>query len=100
MPGTLVLIGWNSPRISAGAPGFISYVSTWLGPPPRQIMITDFPRPSGATAPAALRRKKSESVNPPSASPPALRKLRREIPSQKRSEHPLRNVSTADNALG
>ena len=44
-------------------------------------MMTDFPRPPGVTAPTALRRKKSESAKPPSASPPALKKLRRETPA-------------------
>ena len=33
MPGTLVLIGLNSPRYSTGASGFRSYMSMWLGPP-------------------------------------------------------------------
>src|SRR5881396_1035159 len=56
-------------------------------------MMTDFPRLSGATAPSALSRRKSDSANPPSASPPALRKPRREIPSQKRSRSPLKNVN-------
>ena len=32
-PGTDVAIGLNSPRISAGASGFMSKVSRWLGPP-------------------------------------------------------------------
>ena len=36
-PGTFVGISLNSPRISAGAVGFMSYVSSWLGPPPRKI---------------------------------------------------------------
>ena len=33
VPGTLVGIGRNSPRISEGALGFKSYMSMWLGPP-------------------------------------------------------------------
>ena len=32
-PGTLVAIEPNSPRTSAGAFGFMSTVSMWLGPP-------------------------------------------------------------------
>src|SRR4051794_11578267 len=96
MPGTLVLMGRNSPRNSAGASGFMSYMSRWLGPPPRQIMITDFARACEATAPCALSRRKSGNARPPSANPPTLRKLRREIPSQKRSEASLKNVSIGD----
>ncbi len=42
MPGTLVAIGLNSPRNSAGAFGLRSYMSIWLGPPACQIRITDF----------------------------------------------------------
>jgi hypothetical protein len=33
IPGTLVAIDPNSPRTSAGARGFRSTVSMWLGPP-------------------------------------------------------------------
>src|SRR4051812_22642395 len=36
MPGTFVVIGLNSPRYSAEAPGFRSNVSMWLGPPHSQ----------------------------------------------------------------
>jgi hypothetical protein len=32
-PGRLERIGFNSPRISTGASGFISKVSSWLGEP-------------------------------------------------------------------
>ena len=39
MPGTLVDIAWNSPRISAGASGLGSNVSKWLGPPSSQIRM-------------------------------------------------------------
>src|SRR5262245_28051066 len=56
-------------------------------------MMIDLARPSGVTAPAAFRRKKSDSANPPSASPPTLRKLRRDTPSQNRSEQSLKNVN-------
>ena len=41
MPGTFEGMGRNSPRYSAGASGLMSYMSMWLGPPPRQIMMTD-----------------------------------------------------------
>ena len=41
MPLTLVGIGLNSPRYSAGASGLRSQVSRWLGPPPFQIRMTE-----------------------------------------------------------
>src|SRR5205085_3251125 len=40
-PGTLVLIGFQMPRYSAGASGFISYRSRWLGPPSSQIRMDE-----------------------------------------------------------
>ncbi len=40
MPGALVLIGLNGPRISSGASGFMSNRSSWLGAPRLKIMIT------------------------------------------------------------
>ena len=40
MPGTLVAMGLNSPRISTGASGFKSIRSWCGGPPDRKIMIT------------------------------------------------------------
>jgi hypothetical protein len=41
IPGTFVRIGFNGPRYSVGASGFMSYVSSWLGPPHIQNKITD-----------------------------------------------------------
>ena len=38
-PGTLVAIGLNSPRIAAGASGFMSHMSSWLGPPLRKTRM-------------------------------------------------------------
>ncbi len=38
-PGTLVAIGLNSPRIASGAFGFMSQVSSWLGPPLRNTRM-------------------------------------------------------------
>ena len=45
-------IGLNGPRMSAGASGFRSNVSNWLGPPNRNRKITDFAFPlvKGAAA--------------------------------------------------
>src|ERR1044072_2266803 len=93
MPETFVLMGLNSPRISEGASGFMSYMSMWLGPPPRQIMMTDLSRFPGGTAPSALSRRNGGSVNPPSASAPVFKKLRRESPSQNRPDLPLKKVN-------
>src|SRR6266436_3382761 len=45
VPGILVLIGFNSPRMLAGASGFGSQMSIWLGPPCRKTMMTDFALP-------------------------------------------------------
>ncbi len=79
MPGTLVLMGLNSPRTSAGASGFRSYMSWCGGPPGRKIMITERAerRPLAASA-----RRMSLIDNPPKASPPIFRNPRRETRSQ------------------
>src|SRR5438132_9529290 len=63
-------------------------------------MMTDLPLPAEFTAPCALRRNKSDNARPPSASPPALRKLRRDIPSQNRSPPPLKNVNMVIRLVG
>ena len=41
MPGTFVLIGLNSPRISAGASGLRSHMSWCGGPPGKKTLISD-----------------------------------------------------------
>ena len=43
MPGTAVAAGLYGPRISAGASGFRSQVSRWLGPPHSRMKMHDFP---------------------------------------------------------
>ena len=40
MPGTLVAIGLNSPRISTGASVLMSHMSWCGGPPPRKMLMT------------------------------------------------------------
>ena len=45
VPGILVLMGLNSPRMLAGASGLGSQMSMWLGPPCRKIMMTFFALP-------------------------------------------------------
>jgi hypothetical protein len=54
-PGVLVAIVPKLPRISAGASGFGSQVSSWLGPPHMKIIKHDFARPN-PTGPAAVAR--------------------------------------------
>src|SRR6266849_5762165 len=44
-PGVRDAIGRNGPRISLGASGFMSNVSSWLGPPNRYNRITFFALP-------------------------------------------------------
>ena len=56
MPGTLVLIGLYGPRISAGAFGFMSQVSSWDGPP-TSISMMQFTSFLPSTAPCAFRPK-------------------------------------------
>src|SRR5262245_6236689 len=53
MPGTWVDIGLNSPRISAGALGFRSNVSSWEGPPQAKMRMHDFGRAFGLALSAA-----------------------------------------------
>src|SRR5271165_846383 len=81
-PGTLVWTGLNSPRISAGASGLRSYMSSWVGPPFSQTMMTLF----GAErmAPSARRRSRSAKDRPRAPSPPTRRRSRRVRPSQNR----------------
>src|SRR6202789_2500055 len=82
IPETLVLIGLNGPRIEAGASGFISQVSNWLGPP-TSIKWIQFTSLLGCTAPIALRRKKWGMVSPRKPRYRAWRKSRGVTPSQK-----------------
>src|SRR4051812_19590819 len=84
-PGTLVLIGLNSPRYSTGALGLRSYMSMCDGPPGRLIMMTDL-----LVEPplAAWRRSSSGRASPATPRAPIWRKLRRLWPSQKRWRDP------------
>ena len=82
MPGTLVLIGLNSPRISPGASVLMSHMSWCGGPPPRKMLMTalcgaDVSRPGfGAEDVGQVK------AVAPKAKVPILRKLRRVMPSQ------------------
>mgnify|MGYP006162324325 CR=1 FL=1 len=50
MPGTLVGMGLNSPRMLSGASGFKSHRSMWLGAPQLKIKMTDLALPLVAAA--------------------------------------------------
>ena len=86
IPGTLVRIGWNGPRISLGAVGFRSTMSWWGGPPGSRIMIVAlWGRETPWTDSAASI---SRNPIPPIARLPIDRKLRRDTPSQNRDPGP------------
>src|SRR5271170_1956308 len=90
VPGILVLIGLNSPRILRGASGLGSQISMWLGPPCRKTMITDFalPKPrepsSLLLAPfaAPCQARNCARFKPKRPIEPARRSSRRVGPSQ------------------
>ena len=92
VPGILVLMGLNSPRMLAGASGFGSQMSMWLGPPCRNTMITDFAlaeaarprrtcRPHWPALPATPGRNAAR-FNPSSPIEPVRSSSRRVGPSQ------------------
>ena len=94
MPGTLVRIGFQIPRTSSGASGFMSYRSRWLGPPSSQIRMVLFFEPvlfdgdlfdRTQGADCALARSTSPNPNVVKPATPSCTKLRRESPSQYRS---------------
>src|SRR5437764_3907821 len=82
IPGTLVLMGLNSPQYSLGALGFISYMSRCEGPPLRWIMMTDFCLDLPGAGDSARKRRTSPRVSPLSVRAPTRRKLRRVIPGR------------------
>ena len=83
-PGTRVRIGFQMPRYSAGASGFMSYMSMWPGPPSSQIRMTEVfvtllvPKLDCSRARMAICGK----PRPAKPATPSLRKLRRFMPSQ------------------
>src|SRR6185369_9129601 len=95
--GDFVEIGLNGPRISAGASGFISNVSSWLGAPRLKIMMAErSSRP--ITRPAAFAPKKSASEKPIAPSAPTFRKSRRVVPLQVVA-HPWPRISNMGKRL-
>src|SRR5262249_13665097 len=86
MPGTLVEIGLNSPRMSAGAPGFRSNISCVAAPPKRNRQITLLALPCGwpGLRTASARNRSGRDKPPKTDRAPALRVSRRVRPSQHR----------------
>src|SRR5438046_2464683 len=86
-------IGANGPRYSAGAFGFGSKVSRWLGAPQRKTKTTDLARPPVAARPIAAAPGK------PSASgteAPQRKNDRRVTPEQVRAgKRPTSNMRPA-----
>jgi hypothetical protein len=82
MSGLQVLIGLNSPRISADALGFMSKVSNWLGEPRVENHDARFFIVSRRHRAHRLQRRSFESVSPIAPSDPTCRKSRRVILSQ------------------
>ena len=82
MPGTLVRIGWNGPRYSAGASGFRSNRSRWLGPPLAQNRMTENSLSTGGDCSAA-KRPASDGCTPSDSAPklrlPSFSHVRRSI---------------------
>ena len=70
MPGTLVAIGRNSPRIPSGASGFMSNESMWLSPPVKNTRITDLARGGDALVRLAALRTRSQEVGQAEAQQP------------------------------
>src|SRR5437773_2122278 len=68
----------------------MSNVSSWLGAPTRNSMMT-LTSLSSSTAPYALSRNRSESVRPRTPIVPACRKSRRVSPSQKCTQRSASN---------
>src|SRR5881394_546841 len=82
MSGLFVLIGLNGPRISDGAFGFMSNVSSWLGAPRLKIMMQDLLSLDLSTAPSACRAANLDRLRPIAPRVPTCRKSRRLTPSQ------------------
>ena len=73
-------IGFQMPRYSAGASGFMSYMSMWPGPPSSQIRMTDVFLLVSFDASFARRSWGIPTAAIPAT--PSCRKLRRLRPSQ------------------
>ncbi len=81
IPGTFVAMRRNGPRMSSGASGLGSHVSSWLGPPHIKIRMHDFARPNPFGPefyPTGFARRRPGKPRPVNASAPACNALRRE----------------------
>ena len=79
MPGTLVEMGLYGPRYASGALGFMSQVSTWLGPPHSSTKMHDFSADTALPDLSSLSLPITEPGMPMLATPnpPATRACRR-----------------------
>src|SRR5579883_922880 len=84
MPGTLVGITPNSPRISAGASGLGSKLSIWLIPPWSQSRMQETSRSVRPPAARARSSRKRGRLSPKTPSEPTRSRSRRVTPSQLR----------------
>src|SRR5262245_36469129 len=75
-PGTEVAIGLYGPRISTGASGFMSQMSTCEGPPPITMKMQDF-SDADACVPVSRAGNAPGRPSPSMLSPPACRSCRR-----------------------
>src|SRR4051812_3614460 len=92
MPGTLVEIGLNSPRMPSGAVGFMSHMSKWLGPPFKKISTHESALGSGAPdCVAESARSNFGNESPINPSPPICNIWRRETTGL----HPARTIALA-----
>src|SRR5689334_12550457 len=88
-PGTLVAIGANGPRTSAGASGLGSKVECCAGPPFRKSTMHDLAFPNEPPWTADLARAVGKFKDAPNAPrPPIRRTSRRVMPSHGREFDP------------
>src|SRR5262245_58249874 len=90
-PGTEGAIGFNSPRISAGASGLRSQVSSCGGPPVRKSNTHRFARanPASAVDEVGAARNQHGRDSPRHPSAPTRKKSRRDVPSHRRFGGPV-----------
>ena len=63
-PGKLLGMDLNSPRISAGASGFMSHMSRWLGPPFKKMTMQESAWRTGAARSTVGSDNPSALLNP------------------------------------
>lgn len=100
MPGVLVAMGLNSPRISAGASGFMSHRSMWLGPPNRKMKMQERTRRGSPVGVAARSRARSRLLKPNRLKPPARNSSRRDRDCPGRVSAKIESMAVALGASG